>query len=271
MDQVERLTSKGLKICRRLCSARGKLHLHDFYELEFVVAGSGEQNLNGTIYQLKPGSVSFLTPIDFHSLKSHGDMELVNLTFDESFLTPQMQQFFMNRRDNFFFQGDDNTTHTLRGLLDLMMHESEIEDEYSATFRTHLLDLMLYSLARMGVSNLHADTIASSSQIQQSIQYLFCHFREDISLEDVARHSGYTPNYFSKLFHDYSGEKFVDFLINLRLNYAKMLLISTDLSISVIAEKSGFGSAYNLYRRVQKAFGISPSEFREKHKNNTPK
>ena len=266
---MKRLTSTGIDISRKYRSLPVHLHLHDFYELELIISGTGEQNLNGTIYELKPGSVTFMTPIDFHSITPHGELVMINLTFDESYLTPQMQQMFMNRRENFFFQSDSRTTQSLQVLLELMIEQTGIQDEYSIIYQTHLLDLMLFTLARLGVTGTRPSNTADSHQIQQSIQYLFCHFREDITLEEVARCSGYTPNYFSKLFHDHSGEKFMDFLINLRLNYAKMLLISTQLPMSAVAEKSGFGSAYNLYRRMQKACGLSPSQFREQHKAQT--
>ena len=266
---MKRLTSTGINIIRRHRTDIVHLHLHDFYELELIISGTAEQNLNGTVYELKPGSVTFMTPIDFHSITPHGELEMVNLTFDESYLTPQMQQMFMNRRENFFFQSDGHTIQSMQTLLELMLQQSEIQDEYSAIYQSHLLDLILYTLARLGATSIRSDNAADSHQIQQSIQYLFRHFREDITLEDVALRSGYTPNYFSKLFHDYSGEKFMDFLIKLRLNYAKMLLISTQLPMSVVAEKSGFGSAYNLYRRMQKACDLSPTQFREQYKSQT--
>jgi len=266
---MQRLSSTGINIVRRHRSRIVNLHLHDFYELELIISGTGEQNLNGNVYELSPGSVTFMTPIDFHSITPKGELVMVNLTFDESYLTPQMQQKFMNRRENFFFQGDSHTTQPLQALLEMMLQQADIQDEYSVVCQTHLLDLVLVTLARLGANSIQSDSAADSHQIQQSIHYLFCHFREDITLEEVASRSGYTPNYFSKLFHDHSGEKFMDFLIKLRLNYAKMLLISTQLPMSTVAEKSGFGSTYNLYRRMQKAYGVSPTQFREQHKSQT--
>lgn len=47
---MERLTSTGINIVRRHRSRIVNLHLHNFYELELIISGTGEQNLNGTIY-----------------------------------------------------------------------------------------------------------------------------------------------------------------------------------------------------------------------------
>ena len=247
-------SAEHIRIVKKNIKRPVSMHLHSYYELEMVLSGSGQQNLNGTVYPLGPDSVYFLTPIDFHSVTPQGEMEIVNISFDETLLSPQLRLLFMNRRDNFVFP-DQN--RNLRHLVELLQEEQEVHDEYTEICRRDLLEVLLYAVARC-----KGRGYTGSTQVHKSMQYLFCHFREDISLETVAAQSGYTPNYFSHLFHEITGEKFVDFLGNLRLNYCKMLLLSTDLSVGEVAEKSGFGSASAMYRRLYKATGLSPTDYR---------
>lgn len=243
-------------ICKELKKPVG-MHLHDYYEMEMVLEGFGEQNLNGTIYQMGPGTIYFLTPIDFHAVTPKGSMKIVNLSFDETLLSSQLRLMFMNRRENYIFSAESEPNRTLQAVLELLQAESERDDEHTYICRRDLLEVLLYTAARgKGRDNV------VTNQVHKSMQYLFRHFREDISLEEVARQSGYTPNYFSTLFHESTGEKFVDFLGNLRLNYAKMLLQSTDLSITEVAEKAGFGSASAMHRKFQKTMGMPPSKFK---------
>lgn len=251
-----------LTLSQKTVSRQAKLHLHDYYELEIILSGSGIQNLNGTIYPISTGSVYFLTPIDFHAITPSESLEVQTLAFDDTLLSPQLQKLFMNRRENFIFQADSRVTHTLQTLLSLLPDQVTQEDEYAQTCRKDLLELVLLTIARAKTEGTNSGEPETSQQVQQSMQYLFCHFREDISLEEVARQSGYTPNYFSTPFHEVTGEKFVEFLAKLRLNYAKMLLLSTDLSVTAVAEKSGFGSASNFFRRFQQAADMSPSAYR---------
>lgn len=251
-----------LTLTRKKVTRQGKLHLHEYYELEIILSGSGVQNLNGTIYPISTGSVYFLTPIDFHAITPEGAVEVANLAFDDTLLSPQLQQLFMNRRENVIFQADSQVTQTLQTLLSLLPEQTAREDEYSQTCLKNLLELVLFTIARAKNDRSGSGDLQTSQQVQQSMQYLFCHFREDITLEDVALQSGYTPNYFSTLFHQITGEKFVEFLANLRLNYAKMLLLSTNLSVTRIAEKSGFGSPSNFFRRFRQATGLAPKDFR---------
>ncbi len=253
-----------LTLTQKTLSRSSRIHLHDYYELEIILSGSGTQNLNGTIYPIGAGSVYFLTPIDFHALSPQGAVDVANLAFDDTLLSPQLRQLFMNRRENFIFQADSQVTQTLQTLLSLLPEQTAQEDEYTQTCLKNLLELVLFTIARAKNDRSGSGDLQTSQQVQQSMQYLFCHFREDISLEDVALQSGYTPNYFSTLFHQITGEKFVDFLAKLRLNYAKMLLLSTDLSVTRIAEKSGFGSPSNFFRRFRQATGLAPKDFRVK-------
>ena len=238
-----------------------KMHLHEFYELEIILDGCGTLNLNGTTYPLSKGSVYFLTPIDFHAVTPNTALEIANLSFDEPALSPQMQQFFMNRRDNFIFLADDAAAESLYTLFSLLSRECQTDDEFGARARKNLLELMLLNIARADRdSGIVPQDVA---HMQNSLQYLFCHFREQITLSQVAAQSGYTPNYFSKLFRDFCGTCFVDFLCQLRLNYAKMLLLSTTLSTTEIAEKSGFGSASSFFRRFAQNCGCTPDSFRK--------
>lgn len=256
MRVVKLDTTDHFRIRRKCITKPVGMHLHTYYELEMVLSGEGEQNLNGTVYSIGPDSVYFLTPIDFHSVTPRGSMEIVNISFDATLLSPQLRLLFMNRRDNYIFSAQSKS---LQYLVELLQEEQSREDEHTEFCRRDLLEVLLYTVAR-GKGREHS----GSTQVHRSMQYLFRHFREDISLELVAAQSGYTPNYFSSLFHEITGEKFVDFLGNLRLNYSKMLLLSTDLSVSEVAEKSGFGSTSAMYRRFSKETGSSPTAYRKK-------
>lgn len=256
MDRDEHITIKTKTVKKPV-----SMHLHSYYELEMVLEGSGEQNLNGTVYSLEKGSIYFLTPIDFHSITPKSPMQVVNLSFDETVLAPQLRLLFMNRRENYSFPPDSPYNKNLQTLFELLQEESGQSDEHTQQCRRDLLELVLYTVAR-GKS--HESMV--SDQLHRSMQYLFRHFREDISLEEVARQSGYSPNYFSTLFRETTGEKFVDLLGKLRLNYAKMLLQATEYSVTEVAERSGFGSPSALHRNFQKALGMSPSKYRQKVK-----
>ena len=148
----------------------------------------------------------------------------------------------------------------MASLIHRLAEECESSDQFSADARMQLLALLMYPIAR----NMKTGR-ALSQQVEDSMRYLFRHFREDISLTQVAERSGYTPNYFSHLFHESCGIRFVDFLTRLRLNYARSALLTTSLSVSQIAQSSGFSSSSNFFRAFRQETGQSPLEYRTAH------
>lgn len=238
------------------------LHLHDYFELEIVLSGQGEQNLNGSVYPIELGTVYLLTPIDFHSITSKEGVSVCNVAFTENVISPALQMDFMNRRGDLIFSSEKEAA-LLTMLVKKLEEECRNSDALAVQARRHILELLLISVAR-GVGQ--GGSALYSSSVQASMQYLFQHFREEVTLKEIAARSGYTANYFSYLFHQRSGERFVDFLTKLRLNYAKMLLLSTGASMAQIAQSSGFSSQSNFFRVFRKEMGLSPLEYRRRAK-----
>lgn len=249
-----------VSIVRRTVEAPVQMHLHEYFELEIVLEGTGEQNLNGSIYPLAPGTIYFITPIDFHAVFPHGKLRVLNVAFEESLISPDLQTHFLNRREDLIFSSPEEA-ESMAMLIARLEKECTRLDGFAATARKNLLELLMFPIARSvkTEADLHRP---SSHRVQDSMRYLFRHFREDITLAQIAEKSGYTPNYFSHLFHETCGIKFVDFLAQLRLNYARTMLLTTSLSVSQIAQVSGFTSSSNFFRAFRKETGLSPLEFR---------
>ena len=249
-----------ISIARRTLSRPVQMHLHEYFELEIVLGGYGEQNLNGSVYPLAPGTVYFITPIDFHAVTPRDSLEILNVAFDESLISPQLQSHFLNRREDLIFSSPEEA-ESMAMLISRLQLECSRLDGFAETARKHLLELLMFPIAR-SVKTGEALPRPASRQVQDSMRYLFRHFREEVTLAQVAEKSGYTPNYFSHLFHEICGIKFVDFLTQLRLNYARTMLLTTNQSVSQIAQISGFSSSSNFFRAFRKDTGLSPLEYR---------
>ena len=98
--------------------------------------------------------------------------------------------------------------------------------------------------------------------INQAKRYIKKHFSEGISLEEVSSEVGFSSSYFSTLFRKETGKTFLEYLMDVRIEEAKVLLRESKMTIEMVAKSVGV----NDYKRFSKTFkkntGISPKEYR---------
>jgi AraC-like DNA-binding protein len=98
--------------------------------------------------------------------------------------------------------------------------------------------------------------------LRSALDYIHQHYAEPLTLERVARVSGYATTYFSALFKKREGKTFERYVIDLRLRRAEQLLTGSDLSVTRVAGLSGFGTAQYLCRVFRKTHGRTPLSYR---------
>lgn len=85
----------------------------------------------------------------------------------------------------------------------------------------------------------------------------------NLSLDYLSEQFQMNPKSLSKLFKEETGQKFVDYLIELRMNHARHLLEDTHRSIQEIAEEVGYTNAISFGRMFKKVVSMSPGEYRD--------
>ncbi|POX56216.1 AraC family transcriptional regulator [Streptomyces sp. Ru71] len=88
------------------------------------------------------------------------------------------------------------------------------------------------------------------------------HLGEPLSLAQLAAHARMSLRSFTRRFRDEVGMTPVQWLTAQRLELAKQLLETTDLTIDLVAHRAGFGSANSLRAHMRTAFGTSPAAYR---------
>ncbi len=100
--------------------------------------------------------------------------------------------------------------------------------------------------------------------IREMRKYIEQHYQNpNMSLEYLSDKFSISPKYISKLFKEQTGDKFVDFLIDIRMQNARRLLEETSCSVQEIADRVGYLNAISFSRVFRRVAGSSPSEYRE--------
>ena len=99
--------------------------------------------------------------------------------------------------------------------------------------------------------------------IDDSISYMEDHLHTALTIEEVATSVFLSKYYFIRLFHKAIGMSPYQYLIHLRINKAKELLLLTNQSLAQIAEQTGFCDSKNLINMFKKVTGQTPGQFRQ--------
>lgn len=106
---------------------------------------------------------------------------------------------------------------------------------------------------------------ATKEHIQKAKKIIqqYVYKEKPISLEIVANEIYMSPFYLSRIFKKTQGVNFVDYLQDCRLDYAKLLLKTTNETVSTISMRCGYNESNSFRRLFKKKVGLSPIEYRK--------
>lgn len=241
--------------------ANHPLHWHDYYEMQYVRSGHATQIVNGVSYELGPGSMALLSPVEFHCFENvdpDDPLKIISIRFSDLILP-------RNIRGDIYEQSRTMVSYSEQAeALFQRLHEEFCSDRYGRdTYITAGIMQLCIIILRDFVNQPASDEAVCHTPIQQALLYVRSHYRSSITVEDVANIVRLTPNYFSEYFKKQTGIKFSSYVQKLRLEFAVGLLKMSDVSIKQVAEESGFNSAAYFSNAFKDSFGVSPEQFRK--------
>lgn len=99
--------------------------------------------------------------------------------------------------------------------------------------------------------------------IERSIRYIQQHVEEELSRESIADYVGLNPAYLSRLFKKETGQNLIDFLISVKMNRARELLDTTEMTVSSVAQQVGYSNFSHFTKMFRKQFDVNPQEYRK--------
>ena len=96
------------------------------------------------------------------------------------------------------------------------------------------------------------------------------HYGERISLADAAGLLSITPEHFCRLFRKYTGQTFLAYVNQIRMEHFHTDLLETDKNITFLLDKNGITNYKGFLRKFKEAYGESPKEVRRKQPGKKP-
>ena len=100
------------------------------------------------------------------------------------------------------------------------------------------------------------------TSLRRAYDHIRQHYAERLSLARVARVAGFSRTHFSRLFHKTEKVTFEHYLLTIRIERAKQLLLGTELSLERVAQLAGLSSRFYLGRVFKRVTGETPLAYR---------
>ncbi len=141
---------------------------------------------------------------------------------------------------------------------------------YETLVRIDIMKILIEAAKKARDNSLAAQNVElvrrnSSSKMEKACSYIIANCDKRITQAEVSEEVGISTFYFSRLFRQYSGQSFNDYLNDHRIQKALMLLSNRRISIQDVAQSSGFQSISNFNKVFKKHVGVSPNEYRRIH------
>ncbi|MDF0520150.1 AraC family transcriptional regulator [Bradyrhizobium yuanmingense] len=102
----------------------------------------------------------------------------------------------------------------------------------------------------------------SDARLSRVVEFMSAHFAEPLTLEQLAGEACISKYHFTRLFKSKVGQTPYQFLADLRMNAARQMLISTDLSVAQVGAACGYSTSPHFSAAFTAKFSMTPSEFR---------
>ena len=228
--------------------------IHPIYVIHMVTQGSAVLRIADKQYSLKRGDVFFAFPAIPYYIDATDDFEYIYISFMGGGATSLFSECKITPDTPFY----DNLSFLCT------MFENAIRrvTPHNANMLTE--SVLFYALSYFDTTLpvTEPEPQASSDGLFKTmVNYVDRHYREnDMSLSRLANIFSYTEKYLSSLFKKNMQIGFVNYLNNLRVQYANELIEKGELNISEIAEACGY-SNYSYFSKVyKKSTGRTPTE-----------
>lgn len=256
----------SLRFSHKQWTGYTQLHWHGFFEIEVILSGQGTQTLNGQPWPLKRGCIYFLTPLDYHEVTSSGGMEMYNLMFRENMLSQTFLNTVYQAGQGQILYIPEEDFDEVVALCSLLEREFSRHAPHREEYLHNLLENFLILIFRHLRQEVRDSQRERKDYIQKALLFLQWNFRKNPSLADTAAVVNLNANYFSQRFREETGQSFTTYLTDLKISYAKKLLRVGDRTVTEICFDSGFSSLSNFMKAFRSATGLSPSQYRKKHR-----
>lgn len=253
------------------------LHWHEEIELLYQLNGRSDIQIDGKKYQIQNKLLTVINSRQVHSVHTYSDTSMfICVHISKKLIEKYIPDIDLYR---IYCIPDDipdsqfpeylSVCRQMEDLLRLYITDKLAWQMESEGIILQVLAQLIRHFSRKSAPDeigLSSADRTSFNRIRDVITYVEEHFREPISLQDIAGHLSLGREYFCRFFKKNMGMSFLRYLNEVRISHVYRDLEQTDAPIAEIAEKNGFHNQKLFNRTFREVYGCTPSAVRRKLK-----
>lgn len=226
-----------------------------------ITRTQGDFNINENHYHVTSGNAIIISPGTPYSY-SNPNGEYVDDWLHFSVESENaFHKLFPHLNQPLYIGETDNYTALIHQILwDLLYSPQPYSDQ-------NIDSLFGILINRLSLQKLGLDYYLTITPYTSKLQSLRLEIQNNITnvldISHYARSMGISESYFQHLYTELFGVSFQRDIISLRIEHAKNILLTTNLTIEQIAELCGYNNLVHFYRQFKKVAGITPAKYRK--------
>ncbi|MGN1001787.1 MAG: helix-turn-helix domain-containing protein [Oscillospiraceae bacterium] len=241
---------------------------HPELEIIFLLQGTGRVYFSDlkTAYALREKDIFVVNSFEVQDFELDGESTALSFSVTPEFVgqvAPELLKYKVNCRSFLYVEEKQAAFDVLRQDLARAFQALNKRERSGTSYSKSSAAALLEDLNRFFLDDRQP---AESGRVQETLKkvthYIQDHYRERITLDELARHTFLSKTYLSRCFTRYLGISFTGYVELLRLSNASRLLAGQG-SLAEIAEESGFPSANAMIRAFKRCRGVTPGAYRQ--------
>lgn len=266
----------SVMIARNPNGVNETMHKHDFIEIVYMLKGECVHTVDGKDYEVSHGDMLVINYNQTHSIRSDSPLVYVNILIKPEYVNESLAnsenafsllnlsefkdfaEILDKNKVKIRFFGDEKrkTEDVITSLLEEMKAKNPGHELYVRS----QFNILLLTIFRKMSLNLESKVYDVSEEL---LDYIRSNCTERLTLNQLADMCSYNCAYFSRLFKEYAGLTFTQYLKKCRIERAKYLIETTNMKITDIAYEVGYVNKTKFFSHFKSVCSMSPLEYRK--------
>lgn len=250
---------------------------NNFFELIYIINGTGIQTVNKNHFNYRKGNLFLLTPKDVYSFNIGTPTSFLFIRFNEQFVkdkvskdsdaVTQVEYILQNASHKPGCILKNKTDKPLiASLVNSILNEQINQQLYYARISEQIINTVITIVARniaLKLPKIIKET--TGEPVLEILNYIQQNIFEPqhLRVEKLSEHFNISTNYLGRYFKKQTGDTLQSYIFNFKMRLVEIRLLNSDMRINEIAHEFNFTDESHLNRLFKKYKGLNPTEFRK--------